>query len=581
MSGLVIKKSKIGEQDLLLGRFTQAQERAGGIYPVSGLTLIKPVLSIEELRTIDPKSFDTSFIRGNDILQEGEHSEEVIVGNNEFYYFDLLSEEDEDIPNIIKSSVTEIGRWKLSKVGQQRIEEKVTTEVAEVTKSISADVLTEVNKILETQVPEAVAEGLLEVKRDGGSYTKEYVYQKGDIVKVIQRTAQGANAGLQLKEFLVKQDTEPNTFPLDNAGSESFGKSTIYSSTAQVNELYYAEVNPLGYSKKSFTVTNDKNYYIYTNGEIPSGRLKVKTYKSGSVTGSFTINFAGSALNDFSISEAIYSSVIRQMPVLVNLGYVFYTGLAIRATEREFGFAVKSTLQCDKIELDYSEMTLLPNTNPIGVTFDSTYCYTPRQGGGSYIPNLGMTYYNMRKPGESATNDSEDFYSFMSGTIAWTHAINIDETLYHQYAATCVLPTMDNNGKFIRNMGENSAGAIGGLQNESLPNIYNDGSIVGEGNSGAGIPTGIMNLLGSYNNPGSLGYKILPESSPFNITYNRGLGTFVNNAGSYFEAASEEISKDLRVPLLGFDASRNNAVYQNGAKVQPDCMTRQDRLQLF
>ena len=164
--------------------------------------------------------------------------------------------------------------------------------------------------------------------------------------------------------------------------------------------------------------------------------------------------------------------------ISLSYGYIFYPGFAIFCDGTHFGISVDKITQADYIELDYSEFNQIP-TLQTETSFTSHTCYAIREGGGSYIPNIGMTYYKMRKQGNSSNAESEDFYTFMSGTVAWTYAMNIDATLYHQYAASCVLPTMDNDGKFVRNMGGNAASTIGGLQNESLPYIYNHGSILG------------------------------------------------------------------------------------------------------
>lgn len=469
MSGLVIKKSLIGEQDLLLGRETQDQERAGAIYKINGMTFIKPVENIDELKNLDPKKYDTCFIRGNDVIQQPPVGQPLISeGNNEFYYFDLLSEEVEDVPNIIKSNVTEIGRWKLAKVGQQRITAEVTKEVADATQNVVADVMQQVETLLQTEIPEAVENGLVKVDQNGGQYRPDIEYSKGNYVKAFQRVG----IGVQEKTFLVTANA-PITQkpPLSTASSQTFGEVTIFAENATIDEANYQEILAPKLTTKSFVVAPDKNYKIFTGGVIPRGRMKVTFFKNASITGSMTISWSGSALNDFSFSEVMYSRVLRQNAVISSLGYIFYTGFAIYATPTDFGFAVKSTNQCDKIELDYSDMNIVPNFNPTGVTFDSNNCYAPRQGGGSYIPNIGSTFFSMKKSGGATTGDSDEFYNFMSGSIPWTNGITLDSDLYHQYHSACVLPTMDAAGRFTRNMGGNSSNAIGGVQEDAIREI--------------------------------------------------------------------------------------------------------------
>lgn len=580
MSGLVIKKSLIGEQDLLLGRETQDQERAGAIYKINGMTFIKPVENIEELKNLDPKKYDTAFIRGNDVIEENPAGEGVLVaGNNEFYYFDLLSEEAEDIPNIIKSNVTEIGRWKLAKVGQQRITAEVTKEVADATQNVVDDVMQQVETLLQTEIPEAVADGLVEVDRNGGQYRPDIEYSKGNYVKAFQKVG----IGVQEKTFLVKSDSPiTQTPPLSTASSETFGEVTIFAENATIDEANYQEIIAPKLTTKSFAVTADKNYRIFTGGVIPRGRMKVTFFKNASITGSMTISWSGSALNDFSFSEVMYSKVLRQNAVISSLGYIFYTGFAIYATPTDFGFAVKSTGQCDRIELDYSDMNIVPNFNPTGVTFDSNNCYAPRQGGGSYIPNIGSTFFSMKKSGGATTGDSDEFYNFMSGSIPWTNGITLDANLYHQYHSACVLPTMDNSGRIAKNLmlGKN----VGDLQDESLPNIKGE-----FGYDNFSKSTNINN----YNTYLDIAQNDFDTSYPLKkIGYSGAVSSklvrnnsFGSLSGKTFYYDNSLIAKSVDTSLYSvkkyIDASLSSSIYQDGAEVNQKAVYKQERLQVF
>lgn len=553
---------------MFFGRRVQQQERAGGLYNISGVVMVYPVNTLDELKNLDPKQYDTAFIVGSGIIDQTPEGQPVILnGNNEFYYFDFTSDELEDVPNVIESNVSLVGRWKIAKVGENRILQVVDAELTKRTPEILAQVRTELPAVVESSL-----EG---VKREGGVYDETLEYQTNQFVRAFVKTETGVESRL----YMANEDAVSES-PINGTLFSEQNGIKIYNATGLTESNKYNRLIHTNSNVHRVNFQANKTFKFLGGGTIPRGKLKCSVFKGNSVTAYFEIIFSGTSISDFIIRNVMYANRIKSTMISLSYGYIFYPGFAIFCDGTHFGISVDKITQADYIELDYSEFNQIP-TLQTETSFTSHTCYAIREGGGSYIPNIGMTYYNMRKQGNSSNAESEDFYTFMSGTVAWTYAMNIDATLYHQYAASCVLPTMDNDGKFVRNMGGNAASTIGGLQNESLPNIYNDGSILGEGDNGSGIPTGVINLLGSYNTPSSLGYKILPKNSPFNITYNRGLVSFVSSATTYNEAGSERISPGLWVPLLGFDASQNNSVYKNGAKVQPECMTRQDRLQLF
>lgn len=565
-NGLVIKKSPIGQEDMFFGRRVQQQERAGGLYDISGVVMVYPVNTLDELKNLDPKKYDTAFIVGSGVINTTPDGQPVILdGNNEFYYFDFTSSEPEDIPNVIESNVSLAGRWKIAKVGENRILQIVNDELTKRTESIKEEITTQVKTELS---------GLTALEREGAVYDETLEYQTNQFVRAFVKTDKGVESRLYMaNEDAVSESPINGTLFAEQNGIKIYNDTGLTESN-KYNRLIHTISNVYRVNLQA-----NKTFKFLGAGTIPRGKLKCSVFKGNSVTAYFEIIFSGTSISDFIIRNVMYANSIKSTTISFSYGYIFYPGFAIFCDGINFGISVDKITQADYIEFDYSEFNQSPTLQI--TTFSSANCYAIREGGGSYIPNIGMTYYNMRKQGSSSKAESEDFYTFMSGTVAWTYAMHIDATLYHQYAAACVLPTMDNDGKFVRNIGGNAAATIGGLQNESLPNIYNDGSILGEGNNGSGVPTGVINLLGSYNNPSSLGYKILPDNSPFNITYNRGLGSFVSSARSYYEASSEGIGQDLWVPLLGFDASQNNQVYKDGAHVTPESMTRQDRLQLF
>ena len=523
---------------MFFGRRVQQQERAGGLYNISGVVMVYPVNTLDELKNLDPKQYDTAFIVGSGIIDQTPEGQPVILnGNNEFYYFDFTSDELEDVPNVIESNVSLVGRWKIAKVGENRILQVVDAELTKRTPEILAQVRTELP---------AVVESSLEVlKREGGVYDETLEYQTNQFVRAFVKTETGVESRL----YMANEDAVSES-PINGTLFSEQNGIKIYNASGLTESDKYKRLIHTNSNVHRVNFQANKTFKFLGGGTIPRGKLKCSVFKGNSVTAYFEIIFSGTNISDFIIRNVMYANSIKSTTISSSssYGYIFYPGFAIFCDGTHFGISVDKITQADYIELDYSEFNQIP-TLQTSTSFTSHTCYAIREGGGSYIPNIGSTFFSMRNAG-SQDGVSEEFYNFMSGSIPWTQGINLDTNLYHQYAAACVMPTMDNSGRFTRNMGGNSANVIGGVQAESLPNIKAEAKFAG------------------YYVPQNYGVDCIS-----------GWGEQPTGAFSSSTGVRGNTYGDSR--KLVFKASDSNPVYQDGAHVTPVAITKQERLQVF
>lgn len=572
-SGLTIKKSLIGKEDVLFGRGGVEQHRGGKIYNISKIVMTYPVQNLSELKSLDPLEFDTSVIIGEKKLII--NPDGTLRGdecNNEFYYYDFQSEADEDFPNVIKSSVTEFGRWKLAKIGEDRILKVVDDAVKTATENIQQEILEEVTKIVEETIPEAIAENLIVVKRKGGLYDSNITYFKGDFVRIFVQT----DLGVEERAYMVKKETTPeeglvNTPPV-NGNKQTFGTIEIYQAqgltenTTDWFKLFVTKPNKLVQE-----VSDSKLYTLFDASKIVQGTMKVRAIKGSSVTAYFEVIFSGCSNSDFSIRNVQYAKIIRQSKISTssNLGQIFYPGFAIHSKEGKFGISVDKTNQVDKFEIDFSDLNYKP-TPSLGENFTRESCYAIREGGGSYIQRLGMVDHTIKYTSAGTSGDSYDFYLFMNGLAAWSTATLYDTTIYHQFANGGFASTnVDVSDAVFRNVGAKSGSSVGARLNPQLPEITSKVSAV-EGNDKL-VEGNILTQLGDGDVPPD-GWRVTADGA-FSFENKR----LVNNA-SYW---GNPFYRQNYTRDLVFKASRSNPIYSVNGDVRGVTLVAQVTLQLF
>lgn len=549
---------------MFFGRRVQQQERAGGLYDISGVVMVYPVNTLDELKNLDPKKYDTAFLVGSGVINATPDGQPVVLdGNNEFYYFDFTSSEPEDIPNVIESNVSLAGRWKIAKVGENRILRLVKDELTKRTESLTEEITTQVKTELS---------GLEALEREGAVYDETLEYQTNQFVRAFVKTEKGVESRLYMaNEDSVSESPINGTLFAEQNGIKIYNDAGLTESN-KYNRLIHTNSNVYKVNLQA-----NKTFKLLGGGTIPRGKLKCSVFKGNSVTAYFEIIFSGTSISDFIIRNVMYANSVKSTTISSSYGYIFYPGFAIFCDGINFGISVDKITQADYIEFDYSEFNQIP-TLQTPSSFSSAHCYAIREGGGSYIPNIGSTFFSMRNAGLQS-GVSEDFYTFMSGSIPWTAGITLDTSLYHQYAAACVMPTMDNSGRFTRNMGGNSANVIGGVQAESLPNIKgqtgntSDDDAYGNAAYSMAMSGKSYSAYGCSMRGGWDGALYAVSKKPNDVGFPSGT--------PFYTTQQTPADANIYQIYLEFDASKSSTIYQNGAHVTPVSITKQERLQVF
>lgn len=564
---ITVEKNLICEQDMLIGREAVQQNRAGVTVVANPLRLLAVVDSIEQLKTLDTSKYDFAFIRRDfPIVEEGEPEPELAPGANEFYAFDFLSTESENIPTIVQPNATVVGMWKQITIGEEGVKLLIEEAIEKATQEIEEDVDNKIKEALEVAVPEAVDTALKLLTVKGFEFNSSLTYKQNDYVRAFVRSKGVVTERLYMvdKDTLTPED-EVDYAPLQGDTYRDINGTLIYEDNSNLQEQEgYVRVYTIEGLKKTFSVNTGSNYKLYepVNAVYPKGVLKVRALKAGKVSGYFEITFGGTSHTDFSFRNVMYSKSVRSVAATSSLGYIFYPGFAAYCDETYFGLSVSSTTYVDSFELDYTDIDLVPAGT--ATSFVTNKCYALREGGGSYIPNIGMTYYNMRNPGAATNGDSTEFYNFMSGTVPWTTGIVVDENLYHQYVAACVMPTADASGTFERNLGGVNPGTLGQRHEDTTPNVR--GSFDGSR----------FNGLWDTNSAGWL-------NAPSSANQWQTMFSGCIKKGSRRLYRPYEIAANSGVECYGFeiDASNQSSVFVDGAPVKPADITQQKRLQLF
>lgn len=435
----------------------------------------------------------------------------------------------------------------------------IIEEVNKATAELEAEIDQKIQTALEIQVPQEIANALETLTVKGFEFDDTLKYKQNDYVRAFVRS----KGVITERLYMVDKDTalpedEVDYAPLQGDTYRDINGTLIYEDNSNLQEQAgYVRVYTIEGLKKTFPVNQGSNYKLYepTGAVYPKGVLRVRALKAGKVSGYFEITFGGTSHTDFSFRNVMYSKSVRSVAATSSLGYIFYPGFAAYCDETYFGLSVSSTTYVDSFELDYTDIDLIPSGT--AASFVTNKCYALREGGGSYIPNIGMTYFNMRNTGASTTGDSTEYYNFMSGTVPWTQGIVVDENIYHQYVAACVKPTMDVSGRFVRNMGGGSSNAIGGVQESTAPEI--EGSL--------------------YSTAGAMWFG--KWNSGANYSNERVTGCFEMDYDVVQNARCQGLS-GLNTSGVKLKASNSSTVYKSGfSELFPNSITEQKRLQLF
>lgn len=487
MKGLVVKKSLIGKQDLLLGRQSETQQRGGGLVNIEGIQYIYPVKTLGDLKNLNPKEFETAFLFGENTLDVIDPEFQLLDANiNEFYYFDFTNTDDEKVPDVVKSNVTEFGRWVLSRVGEKRLYRLAIPLIQEVVASKTPEIAKQVKDEVNILLTDQIRDETKSLKKQGLLFDSKLEYENGDIAKVLVKT----NAGVQQKTFIlnnaenIKVSNPPLEVETDKIGNIPVYQDTTYSVEGwkflpSYNQAYKICHN----TNKSVALSIFKNVKVQ-----PVGDIRIRIFDIfNAVHAQFDVEFAGFALTNFKIKNVFYSDSVKAnppVPIMLD-NFAMYPGFCIGAIDEEFKLMTISKNHFNRIEVDYKNCSVEPLCEYTDEMLPPNNYYAVREGGGSYIPNLGQVFNYFW--GENEAGISRKFRLFMLGQVEWATNLTLNKSCFHQYfkyVGEMGDPNIDVSDVFIRNVGMFEA-KPGKLVNPQLPNIkggwdyqeYNKGEV--------------------------------------------------------------------------------------------------------
>lgn len=490
MKGLIVKKSLIGKQDLLLGRQNETQERGGGLVNVDGIELIAPVRKLEDLRNLNPKEFETAFVFGENTLDIVDSEFQGFDAHlNEFYYFDFTSAEAENLPYVIKSELTEFGRWKLAKVGEKRLYRIAVPLISETIQEKTPEILAKLEGKLDEKVDAKVQDEFIEIHKQGLLFSPAITYSKGDIARVLVKTQKG----VQDKMFLYAPsgDSTTSQSPLTQQ-VESVGSVPVYSDSLTYSDGWV----PLPAYREAFKILDKPSDAVCVDvfnrpKSAPQGVLKFRLYDDHlSLLVQFEVEFVGFALNNFRIKNVYYSDAIKLVsPLPADAGLenlIYYPSFALMVSEEAFKIHFLIPDKVKRVDCDFTQCNLAPLLVSSDKALALSNVYAIREGGGSYIHNLGqLSHYFW---GNKSGGISRNFKLFMLGQLEWASNLILDKQLFHQFFQVVGEygdPNIDVSDVFLRNVGARSPEPCK-IQSPQLPNIRGgwDGEVYNGGTAG-------------------------------------------------------------------------------------------------
>lgn len=311
--------------------------------------------------------------------------------------------------------------------------------------------------------------------------------------------------------------------------------------------------------------TTAGNMYLLVPSSItnPEGDLRVKCYDNGgNLTCSFTLAMLGVGLEEFKITKCIYSKDLKGTRVSNSYGGLFYGGFGLLQNAGGIYFSVLDNSKCEKIIVEYSDCNFVPSLVGITNTTPSITekIYAIREGGGTWIQDLGCIKNNYRNNGTSASGESLEFYLFSNGFVRWTSAMTLDANYFHQWSnGNFGSLNIDASDKYLCNVGSKVGQTLGTIKQAELPNTK--GKLYKSGQRDAQFTMAMYGV--TYSSFQSFKDKIGSDLGVFDVDWypNVTAGGTVNVGGGLYSPYS-----------IGFNASRSNSTYKDGAGVFGDCI---------
>lgn len=306
------------------------------------------------------------------------------------------------------------------------------------------------------------------------------------------------------------------------------------------------------------TPTANNMYQLVNLSNKTFGEMKIKTYDtSGNMHCVFDLEIYTLLTNDlqFNIKNVLYSQTIRQATTTYSsYANIFFMGFGLVLTSNGLYFGVTNNTLCTKIEVEYSKMNFIPTLQQTTLPTpnqSTAKIYAIRNGGGTWIQDLGVIKNDYRANGNNTLGETLEFYLFSNGFVQWTSAMTLDSNYFHQWSnGNFGSLNIDSSDKYLCNVGANTGQSLGVVKNESLPNLR--GGWLGESGLGS-----------SWDTP-TYGWRHSSTSSSHRQLYDGCFQARTNKMVTYDLYPSSEALASCGWEM---NASLSSPTYQDGASV--------------
>lgn len=359
-----------------------------------------------------------------------------------------------------------------------------------------------------------------------------------------------------LNYFMATQDT-PTLAPTD---ATSYQQQTtdmeIPTNGSNVQSGWKKISIDTSLKKAQSNIENDKMYQLADINNNVFGEMRIKTYDtSGSLHCIFDVDLhkMGNEIL-FNIKNVLHGSTIRKATTTYSsFSNIFFMGFGLVLTTDGLYFGVKNNTLCESIEIEYSNMNFIPTLQEETLptpNASSAKIYAIRNGGGSFIQDLGLIKNDYRANGNTPLGETLDFYLFSNGYVRWTSAMTLDSNYFHQWAnGGFGSLNIDSSDKYLCNIGTHTGQVLGVIKSESLPEVK--GEIFFTGTDGT---TG-----GQF----------------------RSIRYGLSGTGCFSPKGSQGTRPTSNEDTALFKLSDSSSVYQDNAKVFGDCIPNYLVIQAF
>lgn len=325
---------------------------------------------------------------------------------------------------------------------------------------------------------------------------------------------------------------------------------------------------------KTATPTANNMYQLVNLSNKTFGEMKIKTYDtSGNMHCVFDLEIYTLLTNDlqFNIKNVLYSSTIRQASTTyASYANIFFMGFGLVLTSGGLYFGVTNNALCSKIEVEYSKMNFIPTLQQTALTTPNqttAKIYAIRNGGGTFIQDLGIIKNDYRANGNNALGETLQFYLFSNGFVQWTSAMTLDSNYFHQWSnGNFGSLNIDASDKYLCNVGTHTGQSLGVIKSQSLPNIKAEWALMDDDawNQYSTTYNSMYNISAWYGTDNKGAFYIKRQSTEDAI---KSYGT--NSAyttGLNADGAGYPVTQHLG-NVAGINANQYNSIYQDGADV--------------